>query len=127
MQQQAEIDFTNSPHLPDEAAVLACLGHGRESAVSSTIIEARTGLRPRRVQQIIRKLRLEHGYRIMASTRRPMGYYIAENQDEIVDNVRALMSRGIKDLMVAAKFRKMSLRMVFEQACMIAENENAEQ
>ena len=125
--EQSLLNFDSPNLLSDEEAVLSCLGHGRQAATSSTIIEERTGLKPRRVQQVVRKLRLGHGYRIMASTRRPMGYYIAENQDEIVDNVRALMSRGIKDLMVAAKFRKMSLRMVFEQACMIAENENAEQ
>ena len=41
--EQALLNF-DSPHLPDEAAVLACLGHGRESAVSSTIIEAQDGV-----------------------------------------------------------------------------------
>ena len=114
MQQQAEIDFTNSPHLPDEAAVLACLGHGRESAVSSTIIEARTGLRPRRVQAIIRKLRLE-GHNIGRATTDPMGYYITDAQDENADMARKLRARGIKVLMVAARFSKRSLRMEFDQ------------
>jgi len=82
--EQATINF-DSPHLlSDEEAVLSCLVHGRESAVSSTIIEARTGLRPRRVQQIIRKLRLE-GHSIGSATQEPMGYYITDEQG---DNVR---------------------------------------
>lgn len=115
MQQQAEIDFTNSPHLPDEAAVLACLGHGRESAVSSTEIERRTGLTVRRIQQVVRRLRLEHGYSIGSATQEPMGYYLTSEQGDNVEMARKLRARGIKVLMVAAKFQRASLRMVFEQ------------
>ena len=117
MQQQSEIDFTNSPHLPDEAAVLACLGHGRDMAVSSTEIERRTGLRPRRVQQVVRKLRLE-GYGIGSATDSPMGYYLTNQQDENADMARKLRARGIKVLMVAARFSKRSLRMEFDQGCL---------
>ena len=115
MQQQAEIDFTNSPHLlSDEAAVLSCLGHGRDMAVSSTEIERRTGLRPRRVQAIIRKLRLE-GHNIGSATTDPMGYFLTDAQDENADMARKLRARGIKVLMVAARFSKRSLRMEFDQ------------
>ena len=72
--EQALLNF-DSPHLlDDEAAVLSMLREGRQAAVSSTIIEARTGLRPRRVQAIIRKLRLE-GHNIGSATQDPMGYY----------------------------------------------------
>ena len=87
--EQSILNF-DSPHLlSDEEAVLSCLGHGRQAATSSTIIEARTGLRPRRVQQIIRKLR----------------------------------ARGIKVLMVAARFSKRSLRMEFDQGVLEQEGE----
>ena len=111
---QTSLNF-DSPHLlSDEEAVLSCLGHGRQAATSSTIIEARTGLRPRRVQQIIRKLRLE-GHNIGSATQEPMGYYITDAQDENADMARKLRARGIKVLMVAAKFQRASLRMVFEQ------------
>ena len=120
--EQSILNF-DSPHLPDEAAVLACLGHGRESAVSSTIIEARTGLRPRRVQQIIRKLRLE-GHNIGSATTDPMGYFLTDAQDENADMARKLRARGIKVLMVAARFQKASLQMVFSQALLeVGENE----
>lgn len=81
--QQTSLNF-DSPLSTDEAAVLALLGHGRESAVSSTEITRRTGLKPRRVQQIIRKLRLE-GHSIGSATQDPMGYYITDEQG---DNVR---------------------------------------
>jgi len=110
---QTAFNFDSIPP-SDEAAVLALLREGRRAAVSSTIIEARTGLRPRRVQQIIRKLRLE-GHNIGSATQEPMGYYITDAQDENADMARKLRARGIKVLMVAAKFQRASLRMVFEQ------------
>ena len=71
---QTAFNFDSIPP-SDEAAVLSMLREGRQAAVSSTIIEARTGLRPRRVQQIIRKLRLE-GHSIGSATQDPMGYYL---------------------------------------------------
>ena len=115
MQQQAEIDFTNSPHLlSDEEAVLSCLGHGRQAATSSTIIEARTGLSERKIQAVIRSLRMRHGYPIGAAVESPMGYYIAVRQEELADMARALRSRALKVLAVAARFSKRSLRMEFD-------------
>ena len=121
--EQALLNF-DSPHLlDDEAAVLSMLREGRQAAVSSTIIEARTGLRPRRVQQIIRKLRLE-GHNIGSATQEPMGYYITDAQDENADMARKLRARGIKVLMVAARFQKASLQMVFSQALLeVGEND----
>ena len=112
--EQPSLNF-DSPHLlSDEEAVLSCLGHGRQAATSSTIIEARTGLRPRRVQAIIRKLRLE-GHNIGSATTEPMGYFLTDAQDENADMARKLRARGIKVLMVAARFSKRSLRMEFDQ------------
>lgn len=107
--------FNFNPSLsPEECAVLSCLGHGRQAAVSSTEIERRTGLRPRRVQQVVRRLRLS-GHNIGSATQEPMGYYITDAQDENADMARKLRARGIKVLMVAARFSKRSLRMEFAQ------------
>ena len=120
--EQAILNF-DSPHLlSDEAAVLSCLWHGRDMAVSSTEIERRTGLRPRRVQQIIRKLRLE-GHNIGSAPTDPMGYFLTDAQDENADMARKLRARGIKVLMVAARFSKRSLRMEFDNAVMEMEGE----
>ena len=42
--EQTSLNF-DSPHLlSDEEAVLSCLGHGRQAATSSTIIEASDGV-----------------------------------------------------------------------------------
>ena len=95
--EQATLNF-NPPSLsPDEVAVLGCLQHGRESATSSTEIERRTGLRPRRVQAIIRKLRLE-GHNIGSATTEPMGYFLTDAQDENADMARKLRARGIVEV-----------------------------
>ena len=54
-----------------------------------------------------------------------MGYYITSAQDENADMARKLRARGIKVLMLAAKFQKASLQMVFNQAVIEQEGENA--
>ena len=107
--EQALLNF-DSPHLlDDEAAVLSMLREGRQAAVSSTIIERRTGLKPRRVQQVVRRLRLS-GHNIGSATTEPMGYFLTNEQDENADMARKLRARGIKVLMVAARFQKASLQ-----------------
>lgn len=123
--EQATLNF-NPPSLsPDEVAVLGCLQHGRESATSSTEITRRTGLTVRKIQQVVRKLRLEHGYSIGSATDAPMGYYITDEQGDNVEMARKLRARALKVLMVAARFRKTSLRMEFEQGLLEQEGEGA--
>ena len=121
--EQALLNF-DSPHLPDEAAVLSCLGHGRDMAVSSTEIERRTGLSERKIQQIIRSLRMKHGYPIGAAVDEPYGYYIADKQEELADMARALRKRALKVLAVAARFSKRSLRMEFDQGVLEQEEKD---
>ena len=120
---QTSLNF-DSPHLlSDEEAAVSCLGHGRQAATSSTIIEARTGLSERKIQAVIRSLRMKHGYPIGAAVESPMGYYIAVRQEELADMARALRSRALKVLAVAARFSRRSLRMEFDNAVMEMEGE----
>lgn len=120
--QQTSLNF-DSPLSTDEAAVLALLGHGRGAAVSSTEIVKRTGLSERKVQQVIRSLRMKHGYPIGAAVEEPFGYYIADKQEELADMARALRKRALKVLAVAARFSRRSLRMEFDNAVMEMEGE----
>lgn len=123
MPEQACIDFDAIPPSTDEAVVLSLLRHGREAAVSSTEIMRRTGLSERKIQQVIRSLRMRHGYPIGAAVESPMGYYIAVKQEELADMARALRSRALKVLAVAARFSKRSLKMEFDQGCLEQEGE----
>ena len=123
---QAAFNF-DSPLLSDEQAVLSCLGHGRDAACSSTEITRRTGLSERKVQQVIRSLRMRHGYPIGAAVDEPFGYYIADKQEELADMARALRSRALKVLAVAARFSKRSLRMEFEQGKLEQEGEGCQE
>lgn len=113
--EQASLNFESNLS-PDEAAVLGCLSEGRERAVSSTEISRRTGLSERKIQAVIRSLRMKHGEPIGAAVDEPMGYYIAVNQDELVAIARSLRSRALKVLAVAARFSRRSIRMEFDQA-----------
>ena len=121
--EQASLNF-NPSLSPDEAAVLSCLGMGRQAAVSSTEITRRTGLTVRRIQQVVRRLRLEHGYSIGSATQDPMGYYLTSEQGDNVEMARKLRARGIKVLMVAARFSKRSLRMEFDQGVLEQEEKD---
>ncbi len=120
--QQASLNFESNLS-PDEAAVLGCLSEGRERAVSSTEISRRTGLSERKIQAVIRSLRMKHGQPIGAAVDEPMGYYIAVNQDELVAIARSLRSRALKVLAVAARFSRRSIRMEFDNAVMEMEGE----
>lgn len=120
--EQATLNF-DSLLSPDETAVLSCLRDGRESAVSSTEIEKRTGLGERKIQAVIRALRMKHSYPIGAAVENPMGYYIAIRQEELVAIARALRSRALKVLAIAARFSKRSLAMEFSQGCIEMEKD----
>lgn len=113
--EQTAFNFNAIPPSTDEAVVLSLLRHGREAAVSSTEIMRRTGLSERKIQQVIRDLRMKHGYPIGAAVEEPFGYYIANKQEELADMARALRSRALKVLAVAARFSKRSLSMEFSQ------------
>lgn len=114
--EQASLNFNPLPLSRDEGAVLSCLSEGREHALSSTEIGRRTGLSERKIQAVIRSLRMKHGEPIGAAVDEPMGYYIAVNQDELVAIARSLRSRALKVLAVAARFSRRSIRMEFDQA-----------
>ena len=120
--EQTSLNFNPSLSV-DEAAVLSCLGMGRQAAVSSTEITRRTGLSERKVQQVIRALRMKHGHPVGAAVEEPMGYYIAERQEELADMARALRSRALKVLAVAARFSRRSLKMEFDQGVLEQEGE----
>lgn len=121
--EQTSLNFNPLPLSRDEGAVLSCLREGREHALSSTEISRRTGLSERKVQQVIRALRMKHGHPVGAAVEEPMGYYIAERQEELADMARALRSRALKVLAVAARFSKRSLRMEFDQGMIEQETE----
>jgi hypothetical protein len=121
--EQSSLNFETPALAPEAAAVLSMLHHGRQAAVSSTEIERRTGLRPRRIQQVVRKLRLEHGYSIGSATQEPKGYYLTHAQGENADMSKKLRKRALKVLMLSAQFTKRSLRMEFDQAVLEQEKE----
>lgn len=65
--EQTSLNFNPLPLSRDEGAVLSCLSEGREHALSSTEISRRTGLSERKIQAVIRSLRMAHGEPIGAA------------------------------------------------------------
>lgn len=122
--EQASLNFDALPLSCDERAVLDCLSEGRECALSSTEIERRTRLSRRRIQSVIRSLRLKH-YRISAATDEPMGYFLNTGQDDTVTMLKKWRKRALKVLMLCAEYNKSCVRMEFDQAVLEQEGENA--
>ena len=116
--EQTAFNFDHpSPLSTDEAAVLSCLEDGRDMAVSSKEIEKRTGIKQRRIQSVIRSMRLKH-YRISAATDEPMGYFLNTRQDDTVKMLKKWRKRALKVLKLCAEFNKSCVRMEFDQACL---------
>lgn len=120
--EQATLNFDSPYLLSDEAAVLGCLGHGRSAAVSSTKIIEWTGLSERRIQQVVQQLRRKL-YPIVGVSCDPMGYFIAENQDEMVMLAESYFSRGRSYFATGSIFAKQSLRMIYQQETLKCEKE----
>lgn len=93
------------------ARVLAIVSRhvGRENSVSMHEISATTSIPTRDVQAIVKFLVEERGKAIGTATSRPFGYYVIRSLDELEDNYRHFVRRGVSNLKHARAFNKASL------------------
>jgi hypothetical protein len=82
---------------------------GRASAVSMYEISQRTAVSPRDVQAIVKFLVEERGVPIGSATSEPFGYYVIRSEDELQDNYRHFVRRGVSNLRHASAFKKASI------------------
>lgn len=79
-------------HTDLAAAVLSQLETGRSKALKGEIIAQRLGLRgTRHIREAILEL-IEKGYRVVSTSTKPYGYYLAENEEDIKQNIKTLDS-----------------------------------
>ncbi len=81
---------------------------GRESAVSMHAITAATEIPTRDVQAIVKFLVEERGKAIGTATSKPFGYYMIRSLDELQDNYRHFIRRGVSNLKHARAFNRAS-------------------
>lgn len=94
----------------DECEVARALRWGRGNARQVSAVAEATGLRSRRVQEIIEHLVHVHQWPIGTAMSPPFGNYLIDNPEELEETVELLRTRGISSLSRAAALRRMSLR-----------------
>jgi len=120
--------LTPSPQLsldwsldPLEARVLALLRvrRGRAQAIQARDLAALAGIEgdcrhrasPRGVQQIIARLREQHGCPILSSAGRPPGYWWAATAEELEQCIREQRRKAISTLIVLRALRRHRSRL----------------
>lgn len=99
----------------EERHVLSLLKKGRANAVSVRDLAVKTGLGGVAVRQIVRRLIMERLILIGSAVSPPPGYFIPETPDEAVIATKSMVHRGISILARAAKMRRESIELVFNQ------------
>lgn len=108
MADQLGIDWTLDPL---EAQVLRFLRvrRGRGQAVRVPDLASLAGISPRSVQDIVHRLRVQHGAPIASAAGRPAGYYIPETPEEIEQFYHEQKSKALGTLAAAAAVKRMAL------------------
>jgi hypothetical protein len=111
MSEQLVLNLSNDKDRAKVARVLTLIHMraGRANAISPKAVEEQTGVRYRDVQAIVKFLVEERGYAIGTATSEPFGYYVIRSEEELDQNYRHFVRRGVSNLKHARAFRKQSI------------------
>jgi len=84
--------------------------HGRKRAIPVADISELTGIHPRAVRDIVKRLIEHHRVRIGSSLGSPAGYYMIETMEEAEQIERTLRKLGISILVRAAAIKGLTVR-----------------
>ena len=115
MSDQLHIEYEAEGLTREERLIISALQAGRENARAVPLLAALVGVDHRRLRAIVKHLIEEHGYCIGSTTRKPPGYYMIHDPQELADVYKKLRSRGLSILNRAAKIKKTSVKDVFGQ------------
>ena len=101
----------------DELVVLAELRRyrGRARAVGLDVMASLTGLSERHVQQVVAALIEMHGMPIGSAVKKPMGYFLIENEDELAESLSQLVHRITALARRIAALKHSTLSVVLQQ------------
>jgi hypothetical protein len=94
--------------------------------LSARDLSEQTGLSDRQIRDTIRDLIMDRGIVVASAVNDPPGFYIPETPEEIINATAKLVHRGIMILSRAARLRKSSLELVFNQGRLELESEHRE-
>lgn len=114
MTTQLTLDWDLDPH---EARVLSELRahRGRERAIRVEDLGRACGISGRECQEVVHRLRIEHGIAIASAAGKPAGYYLIATADELEACVREHRSKALSTLAAMAALRRIHLRELLGQ------------
>lgn len=117
---QLELDWTLDP---TETRILALLQvrRGRDRAIRVPDLASLSEISPRQVQQIIHRLRVQHGHPIASAAGKPAGYYIPETAAEVEEFYHEQKSKALGTLAAAAAVKRTSLPALLGQLALETE------
>jgi len=117
---QLEIDWTLDP---TEAAVWRALSRrlGRAFAVQVAALAREVEIAPRQVQEVVHRLRVQHGMPIASGAGKPAGYYIPETSQEVEEFYHEQKSKALGTLAAAAAVKRTSLPALLGQLALETE------
>lgn len=111
---QLSLDWTLDPQ---ETRVLQALQahRGRARAIQVAHLALFAEVPQRTVQQVVHRLRVEHGQPIASTAARPAGYYIPETAEEVEQFVHEQRAKALGTLAAIAAVRKVALAELLGQ------------
>jgi biotin operon repressor len=108
MTDQLTLDYDLDPH---EARVLSVLRshRGRARAIRVDDLGRLIGTSGREVQEIVHRLRIEHGVAIASAAGKPAGYYLVETTAELEQCYHEHRSKALSTLAAMAALRRVAL------------------
>lgn len=112
MLEYAELHNRNPEMSPKELKVwsVLVLRKGRGLAIKSADLSARTGINDRDIRSTIKYLIERHGKPIGSATKKPCGYYIIKDEQEMKEVQRSLTNRAISTLKRAKAYDSNPIR-----------------
>jgi len=128
MADQLALDWTFDPA---ETRILTLLQvrRGRAAAIRVADLAAATGqsgdpaIGERQVQEIIHRLRVQHGQPIASAAGKPAGYYIPETSQEVEEFYHEQKSKALGTLAAAAAVKRTSLPALLGQLALEVERQ----
>jgi hypothetical protein len=117
---ELELDWTLDP-AETRIMTLLQVRRGRERAIRVPDLASLSGIPARQIQQVIHRLRVQHGQPIASAAGKPAGYYIPETSQEVEEFYHEQKSKALGTLAAAAAVKRTSLPALLGQLALETE------
>ncbi len=115
MTEQTAIDFEAAELTHEQRLVFAALEVGRASAKTQAVLAIETGIKARRLREVIQHLIVRHDKMIGSASDRPAGYFLIENEEELEKVVKVLRHHAVMMLVRMSKLNGTAVEEIYAQ------------